>query len=58
MPANSPSGSSAEAGRVLSIMAKAKDSGLEKERMLFGVSEVNSELRDAALVKGPGGMCE
>jgi len=33
VPASSPSGSSGDGGRVLSIIAKANDSGLEKDRM-------------------------
>jgi hypothetical protein len=35
VPASSPSGSSGDGGRVLSMIAKAKDSGLEKDRMWF-----------------------
>lgn len=35
VPASSPSGSSRDGGRVLSIMAKANDSGLAKDRIWF-----------------------
>lgn len=52
VPASSPSASSGELGRVLSIMAKAKTLGPANRPV------VNSAAREAASGQGPGGMWE
>ena len=56
VPASSPSGSSGEAGRVLSMMAKAKDVRFEKARSWVCVGVWNSEAKLSWLGQGPMGM--
>lgn len=58
VPASSPSGSSGDGARVLSIIAKANDSGLENEMMLLDGPSVNSFLKSVAESHGPTGKCE
>lgn len=52
VPASSPSGSSAEAGRVLSIIPKAKQVGSENRPV------VNKAENEATSGQGPAGMWE
>lgn len=58
VPASSPSGSSGDGARVLSIIAKANDSGFGNERMPPGGPSVNSSLKSVAESQGPMGMWE
>lgn len=57
VPANSPSGSSSDEGRVLSMMAKENDWGFENDRMCVGESLWNQDFNSVADLGGTMGMC-
>lgn len=57
VPASSPSGSSIDGGRVLSMIAKANEVGFENERSDVTDWEWNSALSASSEFQGPMGMC-
>lgn len=57
VPASSPSGSSGDGGFVLSIIAKANDSGLAKDRIWVVELLQNRDLSSVAEAGGSMGKC-
>lgn len=57
VPASSPSGSSVDGGRVLSMIANANEVGFENDRGDVWECEWNSALNCSSEVHGPMGMC-